>query len=123
MTLANERFVNVKTNRALDLREALTMLGGQRIHALAGIGHPQRFFSHLTSLGMQLDTSQALADHHNFRKSDFQGINADIILMTEKDAVKCGGIADERMWFMRVDACLPNEFTDFVLQKLSSRKA
>ena len=42
--------------------------------------------------------------------------------MTEKDAVKCASIADERMWFMRVDAAVPKAFTDFVLKKLSDTK-
>ena len=46
------------------------------------------------------------------------GMDAAIILMTEKDAVKCDSFADQRMWFMRVDAVLPNDFTDFVSNKL-----
>ena len=51
------------------------------------------------------------------------GSAAEIILMTEKDAVKCGSFADERMWFVRVDAVLPNDFTDLVLKKISHWKA
>ena len=46
------------------------------------------------------------------------GSDAGIILMTEKDAVKCGTFADQRMWFMRVDAVLPDELTDFVMNRL-----
>ena len=123
MTLANEQFVNLKTNQSLEINDALVAFQGKRIHALAGTGHPQRFFSHLTSLGLNLTTTQPFPDHHEYRQRDFSGSEAGIILMTEKDAVKCGSFADERMWFMRIDAVLSNDFTDFVLQKLSARKA
>ncbi len=123
MTLANERFVNLKTNRSLGVSDALVAFQGKSIHALAGIGHPQRFFSHLASLGLNPTTTQPFPDHHEYRKSDFSRTEAGIFLMTEKDAVKCGSFADERMWFMRVDAVLPNEFNDFIMNKLSARKA
>ena len=43
--------------------------------------------------------------------------------MTEKDAVKCNVFADERLWFMRVDAVLPPDFTDFILKKLIHQEA
>ena len=123
MTLANEQFVHLKTNRSLGFNDALVAFQGKRIHALAGTGHPQRFFSHLTSLGLNPTTTQPFPDHHVYRESDLSTAEAGIILMTEKDAVKCGSFADERMWFMRVDAVLPNEFTDFIINKLSARKA
>lgn len=42
--------------------------------------------------------------------------------MTEKDAVKCGAFADDRMWFMRVDAILPEAFGKFVIKRLSELK-
>lgn len=122
MTLANEIFINLRTGRCADLRDALAAFQGMRIHALAGTGHPQRFFSHLVSLGLNLATTQPFPDHHNYRAGDFPGVDAQIILMTEKDAVKCGSFADDRMWFMRVDAVLPNDFTDFVLKKLHDKK-
>jgi tetraacyldisaccharide 4'-kinase len=118
MALTHERFVNLKTSECADLNAALARFQGKRIHAVAGIGHPQRFFSHLAGLGLPPTTSLPLPDHHHFHAGDFEGVNAEIVLMTEKDAVKCSAYADECMWFMRVDAVLPDEFTDFVLQKL-----
>ena len=123
MTLANEKFINLKTNRSLEINDALVAFQGKPIHALAGTGHPQRFFAQLMSLGLAPTTTQPFPDHHEYRQSDFSGCDAGIILMTEKDAVKCDSFADERMWFMRVDAMLPNEFTDFIMNKLSARKA
>ncbi|MEO8385041.1 MAG: tetraacyldisaccharide 4'-kinase [Betaproteobacteria bacterium] len=118
MVLANEILINVKTERWLSVDAALTEFEGSRIHAIAGTGHPQRFFSHVGALGFVLAGSKAFPDHHNFSASDMPGPEAAIILMTEKDAVKCGTFADERMWFMRVDAVLPEQFFEFVMKKL-----
>lgn len=123
MALSGERFVNLKTNECLAPDEALKKFQGMRMHALAGIGHPQRFFDHLVRLGIKPNSLQPLPDHYNFHASDLEAISAEIILMTEKDAVKCSAYADERMWCMRVDGVLPNEFTDFIMNKLSARKA
>ena len=123
MTLANELFVNLKSGRSIETADAVTRFQGMRIHALAGTGNPQRFFSHLERLGLRLAKTQPFPDHHNYQERDMPDADAAIILMTEKDAVKCGAFADERMWFMRVDALLPNDFIDLVLKKLAARKA
>lgn len=118
ITLTNELFINLATNRCISVAEALAAFSGMAICAVAGIGHPQRFFSHLTSLGFTLGTTRMFADHHRYRAEDMPGLQTAIILMTEKDAVKCGTFADQRMWFMRVDAAIPEVFIDFVLDKL-----
>ncbi len=123
MKLANALFINLKTDQQLDVRHALDRFRRLRLHALAGIGNPQKFFTHLTDLGFVLAATQPFPDHHHYLATDMPGRNAEIILMTEKDAVKCGTFADERMWFVRVDAVLPNDFTDFVLKKISQWKA
>lgn len=94
---------------------------GKRIAAVAGIGHPERFFTHLESLGMVLHSRHAFADHHPFVARDLDKIDADLILMTEKDAVKCAGLvllAASRVWQMQVDALLPDAFYDFIAAKL-----
>ena len=122
MTLANEFFINLKTDQCIDARTALAAFRGNRLHALAGTGHPQRFFAHLSGLGFAPVVTQPFPDHHSYRETDMPGPDADIILMTEKDAVKCGSFADERMWFMRIDAILPTELVDFVVNKLEHRK-
>jgi tetraacyldisaccharide 4'-kinase len=122
-TLGNEQFVNLTTGRQVDPVDAKAIFTGARVHAIAGTGHPQRFFAHLVSLGLVVTRTQAFPDHHNYRAADMPGTDAEVILMTEKDAVKCDLFADERMWFMRVDAQLPEPFTDFILNKLSAWKA
>ncbi len=122
MTFTNEFFVNLKTDQRTGVNDALAAFQGMHIHALAGIGHPQRFFSHLVDLGFALTAAQPFPDHYHYRAEDMPGSDAGIILMTEKDAVKCGTFADQRMWFMHVDAVLPDDLTDFVMNKLIHRK-
>ena len=61
---------------------------GKRLHMVAGIGHPQRFFDQVRRMGLTAQ-EHAFPDHHPFRPEDLQIAGADAILMTEKDAVKC----------------------------------
>jgi len=122
MRLGNESFVALAHGEELGVDEVLRRFAGKRIHALAGIGNPQRFFAHLGRLGVRVAASRAFPDHHPFVAADMPGGDADIVLMTEKDAVKCGAFADERMWFMRVDAALPAAFGEFLLNRLSEVK-
>jgi tetraacyldisaccharide 4'-kinase len=89
-----------------------------RIAAVAGIGDPARFFAHLRGLGVALASTHAFADHHAFTAADLAAIDADIIVMTEKDAVKCREFADARCVMMQIDALLPDAFFDFVEEKI-----
>jgi tetraacyldisaccharide 4'-kinase len=97
-----------------------------RILAVAGIGNPQRFFDMLRHAGLLFKT-MALPDHHAFTAQTFAGISADVILMTEKDAVKCGsidGIAnDPRMWVVPVAAQLDGALLTLVDNKLILEKS
>ena len=89
-----------------------------RNHAVAGIGHPQRYFRHLTSLGLNA-TEHAFPDHHPSRAEDLAYANCDAILLTEKDAVKCTAFADARYWVLRVDAKIDSTLIDHILRKIT----
>lgn len=91
---------------------------GQRLHAIAGIGHPRRFFAHLAQLGLQVQP-HAFPDHHRYAASDIAFADADAILMTEKDAVKCATFATERCWVLRVDAQIDPSLTRLILKKVT----
>ncbi len=93
----------------------------KKIHAVAGIGNPARFFAHLKNLGLQF-TEQAFPDHHVFRAEDIAFENAEVILMTEKDAVKCSEFAHEQCWSLAVSAELNAAFGELVLRKLQQIK-
>ena len=87
------------------------------VHAVAGIGNPQRFFDTLQALGYTLKT-HAFDDHHAFKKQDLPGNDGKVIIMTEKDAVKCAQIADERCWYLEVDAQLDADFVTLLQRQL-----
>lgn len=121
MTLAGERFVSFSGE---DLSPAEFALGarGRRVAAVAGIGNPARFFAHLSRLGVGAER-HPFPDHHHFQAGELRLPGAELVVMTEKDAVKCGAFADARMWFLRVDAIVPPDFEEFLLARLSARRS
>lgn len=90
---------------------------GKRVHAVAGIGNPQRFFSHLQELGLDF-VAHPFPDHHPFTASDLVYAGAEAVLMTEKDAVKCRRLASEIQWELAVDAVPDPALSELVLRKL-----
>ncbi len=88
-------------------------------HAVAGIGHPPRYFRHLQTLGIPF-TPHAFPDHHPYSAADLAFADCDAILLTEKDAVKCAAFADARYWVLRVDAQLDPALVDHILRKIES---
>jgi len=93
-----------------------------RIHAIAGIGHPERFFAQLRSLGIEA-TCHAFPDHHDFVPVDLAFDDAAVILMTEKDAVKCAAFADDRCWCLPVQARIDPALIDRVLARIHGCQA
>jgi len=81
----------------------LASFAGQRVHAVAGIGNPGRFFGQLRGAGLD-PLEHALPDHHQFTASDLAFGDERPVLMTEKDAVKCQSFADHRLWYVPVEA-------------------
>ena len=89
-----------------------------RNHAVAGIGHPQRYFRHLETLGIPF-TPHAFPDHHPYSAADLFFADCDAVLLTEKDAVKCAGFADARFWVLRVEAEIDPTLIDHILRKIA----
>lgn len=94
-------------------------LRGQNLHAIAGIGYPQRFFDHLKKLELEV-ISHPFPDHHRYVPADIEFTDADAILMTEKDAVKCAPFANERCWVLRVDAQLDPALIQLILERIAA---
>lgn len=118
MALQGARLVRVGSNQAM----AADCLRGRRIHAVAGIGDPQRFFAQLRSLGLAFEP-HAFADHHAFCANDLAFDGAEAILMTEKDGVKCDSFANQvaaEMWALRVDAQLGPDLLPLVEKLLEN---
>lgn len=95
-----------------------TYFHGQHVHAIAGIGHPERFFTHLQRLGLTPQT-HPFPDHHRYAASDLDFGDDNAILMTEKDAVKCLSFAHENCWVLRVDAQLDPALIQLILKKIA----
>lgn len=83
------------------------------ITAVAAIGNPQRFFDDLLSRGIAAK-GIPLPDHANYTPEFFSKISAQCILITEKDAVKCSGIDDERIWVVPMHLEIPNSLADWM---------
>lgn len=109
---------------ALPLRggrpRALASFSGQRVHAVAGIGNPQRFFDTLRAQGIGV-VPHAFDDHHRYTAADFAFGSELPVLMTEKDAVKCTALAKDWYFSVPVAARLPEAFWVALLDRLQAR--
>ncbi len=87
----------------LAMPEPLEHFRGRRVHAVAGIGNPQRFFRDLRNRGIEL-VEHPFPDHHPFSAADLTFGDDLPVLMTQKDAVRCQEIAAARLWYVPVGA-------------------
>jgi tetraacyldisaccharide 4'-kinase len=94
-------------------------LVGKRLHALAGIGDPARFFAHLEGLGLSCQT-HAFPDHHRYAGADFPR-EGDAIVTTEKDAVKFPADLVLPVWVLPVVARLEPDLAQFVVERIDGR--
>lgn len=97
-------------------------LGAGPVHAIAGIGNPERFFAMVRGQGIAA-VEHAFPDHHAFTPGDIAYPGAAAILMTQKDAVKCAAFADERCWYLPVRATLDPALVTLVEHKIRGSQA
>jgi tetraacyldisaccharide 4'-kinase len=114
MRLEPEGFVRVAGGAAV----AVETLRGRRLHAVAGIGHPQRFFDTLASLGLAF-TPHAFPDHHAYAPGELDFPGCDTVLMTEKDAVKCRSLGRDDLVALRVAARVDEALADFITARIT----
>jgi tetraacyldisaccharide 4'-kinase len=93
---------------------------GKQVHAVAGIGNPQRFFDQLAALGLDV-IAHAFPDHHRFAAADLAFEGCDVLLMTEKDAVKCAPFAPPETWVLPVSAEVSPDLLAVILEKVNGR--
>ena len=96
----------------------LETLSGKRVHAVAGIGNPQRFFDSLRARGLET-VQHAFADHHSYSPGDLQFDETLPIVMTEKDWVKCAIFAPADSWMLPVRAECRAGFFEELIQRFS----
>jgi tetraacyldisaccharide 4'-kinase len=114
MRLAGETFYNLLNP---DFKASAADLRGKKTYAVAGIGNPQRFFRRLQALGLTV-AARPFPDHYPYQAEDLYAPDAEAIIMTEKDAVKCQTFADEKYWVLAVDALIPRELGLLISEKL-----
>ncbi|MVW77040.1 tetraacyldisaccharide 4'-kinase [Pseudomonas xionganensis] len=115
-TLQPRTLVNLRSG---ERRELDHFAPGQAVHAVAGIGNPQRFFKTLEGLHWR-PVAHAFADHAAYSAELLDFSPALPVLMTEKDAVKCGAFAADDWWYLAVDAVPSAAFVAWLDQRLQA---
>ena len=104
-------------SRAVSLEALLAQQSNTPIIAIAAIGNPQRFFDGIQSLLPHSSAAFkgiALPDHGHIDAALLNTLDAQCILITEKDAVKCAHIVDQRIWVVPMQLSLPNALMDWI---------
>lgn len=89
----------------------------KKVHAVAGVGNPERFFAVLRQQGLDI-IEHVFPDHYLYQQEDFRFSDVLPIVMTEKDKVKCEVLADVRFWYLPVVAVIDKKFENELLVKL-----
>lgn len=99
------------------ISKPLSAFKGQKAHAIAGIGNPQRFFKQLAGAGIRIE-AHPFPDHHPYQRSDLEFGDQNPVLMTEKDAVKCNDFSADNHWWVGVDVSVEEPFFDQLIAKI-----
>lgn len=110
-------FVNVRNGERLAISEFTSLHNTQTVYALSGIANTARFFKTLEALGLTIGNSRSFADHHAFTADDLPECEG-VLLMTEKDAVKCAAFAPPNAWYLEVAFCLPPTLIEPLLKQV-----
>ncbi|UUM31529.1 tetraacyldisaccharide 4'-kinase [Vibrio japonicus] len=118
MSLSPSLAVNLKNRQKMPVSQLTNLV------AMAGIGHPPRFFNTLETLGAKVTFAQGFADHKDFVPSELDALSqrGDHLIMTEKDAVKCADYAKDNWWYLPVTASFCREDEQRILNKIKEVK-
>jgi len=116
------QLINISNTQSLE--QIAEQFSPKNISALGGLGNPQRFFDDLAKHSVA-GKCIPLPDHTTFSPDFFTAIKSECILITEKDAVKCAGIQDQRIWVIPLSLHLPDNLMDWlqsILQRPDPRR-
>lgn len=117
--LPGEIAMQLKPGMAINLAsgEQKPVASLENVVAMAGIGHPPRFFATLGDCGVTPVKTIGLADHQALLEQDVLAMvkPEQTLVMTEKDAVKCRAFAHENWWYLPVGATLSQPEADHLL--------
>lgn len=103
-----------------DSKLMLSDLKDKRVHAVSAIGNPQRFFDYLRSQGLDI-IEHSFPDHYMYVQNDITFDDGLVVLMTEKDAVKCQRYKVKDCWYLPIDVEMKKEFGLRLLNKIGER--
>ena len=122
LQLASITLVSLGTGAELDLSTWRQQHQQRQLHLCCGIAQPQRFKASLQAwLGEFACIEHYYPDHHLFEQQDFVGFADALIIMTEKDALKCQQLQLSQAWFVRLSARLPEQFYQDLQRLLTTR--
>ena len=119
MTLKPGPVQNLVDSRKSHLLSSFSNIS-KKVHAVAGIGNPDRFFQQLEDHGLEI-IEHPFPDHYMYQHEDFQFGDDLPVLMTEKDAVKCRSFADNRYWVVPVDAKVDERIIPLILRLIGDK--
>ena len=90
--------------------------GGKKVHAVCGIGHPERFAQTLTALGFEVILS-SVNDHQHLSSDDLTFGDDLPVIITSKDAVKYSGVIPETLWVLEVEMSISDDFVDSLTEQ------
>ena len=117
MTLSPAKFVHLNSGKEYSVDKWPMH---NQVHAIAGVGNPNRFFDLLLRLGFEFDKN-AFPDHHKYNKRDLYYLDHLPILMTEKDAAKCKHFKNSKIWYLSIESKIESQFIDRLEEKLNDR--
>jgi tetraacyldisaccharide 4'-kinase len=113
-------FKQLASEQRLSPSEFLAFCANKSVYAYAGIGAPERFFVDLRTLGLQLQRTTPLPDHYTFTPTTLCAPQADIVIITSKDAVKCEALSDSKIWVAQVHSTFSDPyFADWLDARLN----
>lgn len=123
---SNEFKMQIDAGTVVSLHDPLTIrtlsdFKQQAVVAIAGIGHPERFFLMLRQQGLDI-LEKPYPDHHTFSAADQAGYHGQTVLMTEKDAVKWDTTSDENYWYLTIKARFDAKFEHRLAQLIKGLK-
>jgi len=115
LELTATHLVNIQTGE----KHTTDYLKNKPVNAVAAIGNPQRFYQTLEKY-CQIKQKISFPDHHQFQKNNFILIKDEIIVMTEKDAVKCHDFSLKHGYYLKVEMHFNNQLKDRLLHSIKS---
>lgn len=116
MQLQPRAWINLRTGDRIAL-DTLVRGTEEQLHALAGIGNPERFFNSVRELGYD-PLCHPFPDHYQYNAQDLRFSEEATVVMTGKDAVKCEHFAGPNYWYLAIEAQLEPTFEQYFLQRV-----